>query len=531
VKAAGLRCKRPLELNTLKRLVKGLVRHVFESLTPFIVQVNHGGPEFLGQSLGEMMPAITSKHGFGLAVPSVVGVGGRAGQSPATAGDAPIGTITAKNDRAVATAHIVRCAHGEGKGGKERWGKSSHDVVEPVPTLTASKDFALVGASLLKFYGGVVGQDLQKPCPTITSVDHNAIATAHVVKFRGQSAGHAATEPLPTITSGDGAARPAGAAHALGTAAMYLVRIGQTGGHGTYTMDARKPLTTIVTKQEHCAARVSLIPLIASTAHSKTTGRGNYVDSPRRPLKTMTASNDKAVLNIVATPIMLQRYGEAPGQQTRSTRVDTPILTITPDNNTGVLAMPTLVKFYGTSQAGAAITGPAPTITAGAGGGHVGLACPYCVKYYGCGVGQELSEPLHTVTTKERFGFVWPELSPIANPGSIGRARQVYKFLWRFRRLVTYPANVTFHHDGHFVTVNLAGQEYLITDIGLRMLQPRELAAAQFTPEIARDYILPKKASAAVAKIGNSVCPPVVAALVRSNCVFMRPARRKARAA
>ena len=53
------------------------------------------------------------------------------------------------------------------------------------------------------------------------------------------------------------------------------------------------------------------------------------------------------------------------------------------------------------------------------------------------------------------------------------------------------------------------------------MLEPRELFRAQGFPE---DYIIdrdangkpyPKKAQ--VARVGNSVCPPVAAALVRAN--------------
>jgi len=66
------------------------------------------------------------------------------------------------------------------------------------------------------------------------------------------------------------------------------------------------------------------------------------------------------------------------------------------------------------------------------------------------------------------------------------------------------------------VTVTIEGQEYAIADIGMRMLQPHELAAAQGFPA---DYTLTGTKSAQVARIGNSVCPPVVAALVRANLI------------
>lgn len=95
-------------------------------------------------------------------------------------------------------------------------------------------------------------------------------------------------------------------------------------------------------------------------------------------------------------------------------------------------------------------------------------------KYYGTGEGQSLKEPMHTVTTKDRFGLV------------------------------------TIH-----------GQDYQIVDIGMRMLEPHELFAAQGFPKdyvIDRDYNGKKYSkSAQVARCGNAVPPPFAIALVRAN--------------
>ena len=60
--------------------------------------------------------------------------------------------------------------------------------------------------------------------------------------------------------------------------------------------------------------------------------------------------------------------------------------------------------------------------------------------------------------------------------------------------------------------VHIDGQVWLIVDIGLRMLTPRELLNAQFSPEIAKDYILTGTDAEQVKRIGNSVSPPVAAA-------------------
>jgi DNA (cytosine-5)-methyltransferase 1 len=107
-----------------------------------------------------------------------------------------------------------------------------------------------------------------------------------------------------------------------------------------------------------------------------------------------------------------------------------------------------------------------PTITGQAGGGHMGLVAAFLTKYYGTGCGQTLREPLHTIVQKARFGLV---------------------------------------------TVSIAGEEYAVVDIGMRMLQPRELATAQgFSPS----YILDGTQQSQTARIGNSVPPPAVAAVI-----------------
>jgi DNA (cytosine-5)-methyltransferase 1 len=100
----------------------------------------------------------------------------------------------------------------------------------------------------------------------------------------------------------------------------------------------------------------------------------------------------------------------------------------------------------------------------------------FLLKYYGTDQDPRLEEPLHSVTTKHRFGLV---------------------------------------------TVMVEGEEYVIVDIGMRMLEPRELFNAQGFPP---DYIIDRDAqgrpltkTAQVAKCGNSVSPPVAKALAAAN--------------
>lgn len=72
-----------------------------------------------------------------------------------------------------------------------------------------------------------------------------------------------------------------------------------------------------------------------------------------------------------------------------------------------------------------------------------------------------------------------------------------------------------------FGLVTLHGQNFQIVDIGMRMLQPHELFAAQGFPE---SYVIDKDSEGKnyskakqVARCGNAVPPPFADALVRAN--------------
>lgn len=184
------------------------------------------------------------------------------------------------------------------------------------------------------------------------------------------------------------------------------------------------------------------------------------------PLGTVTAGGEGK--SQLVTAFLAKHYGgnyTGPGAD-----IDGPVPTVTTvDHN--ALVTSHLVKMKGTNI-GQPVTEPIQTITAG--GLHFGEVRAFLMKYYGTGGGQNIDEPMHTITTKDRFGLV------------------------------------TIH-----------GQDYQIVDIGMRMLEPRELFNAQGFPD---DYIIdidcdgkkyPK--SAQVARCGNAVPPEFAEALVRDN--------------
>lgn len=162
----------------------------------------------------------------------------------------------------------------------------------------------------------------------------------------------------------------------------------------------------------------------------------------------------------------------------RGQSVERPLPTQTKENQFA-LSVPVLVGIDNKSSGdGATWAGGEPlrTVTME---NRFALAAPHLVEvgygevraflttYYGQGVGQEVKDPMRTVVSKDRMGLVY-----------------------------------------------VRGVLHQIVDIGLRMLQPRELARAQGFPDW---YKLPGTKSSQVARIGNSVCPDLAEALVRVN--------------
>ncbi|WP_276918758.1 DNA cytosine methyltransferase [Aneurinibacillus aneurinilyticus] len=241
----------------------------------------------------------------------------------------------------------------------------------------------------------------------------------------------------------------------------FIVRIGQTGfGGDRLQYEIEQPLTTITTKAEHLLVQ----PFIAKHYGGGYTGPGTDCNEP---LSTVTTVDHNALV----TAFLSKYYGETSPTEVRGHEPDEPLHTISTANRFALVTSH-LVKFRGTCKDGQPVTQPMPTITAG--GQHVGEVRAFLLKYYGAGIGQDVREPLHTVPTKDRFGLV------------------------------------TIH-----------GQDYQIVDIGMRMLQPHELFAAQGFPS---NYIIDKDHNGnsypkaeQVKRCGNSVPPPFAEHLVRAN--------------
>lgn len=216
-------------------------------------------------------------------------------------------------------------------------------------------------------------------------------------------------------------------------------------------------------------------PFIVPIGYGERKGQKPRIHSIENPLPTIVGSGK----HYLCAPALIQYHSETAKGEVRGQTIEDPIMTVDGSNRYGLVTS-FLSKFY-KSGIGQDIREPLHTITTSA--GHFGEVRAFLIKYYGDATGQDIKNPLDTITSRDRFGLV-----------------------------------------------TIEGIEYQIVDIGLRMLEPRELYGCQGFPD---DYIIDHDfeghtypRSEQVRRCGNSVCPPLPAAMVRSNlpefCVAKR---------
>lgn len=222
--------KKPLAENTLKRIAKGIQKFVIDNPEPFIVQVNHSGEKFRGQSIDKPMPTLTAKHGFGVVVPTIMcNNTSNVGASVET----PLPTVTTGNRNYICTSTLIQY-HGE-QSEKEVRGQA---LEKPLQTVDTANRYGLVTAFMSKYFGGNYqgcGSSMDEPLHTVTAVDHNALAAVHITQFNNHCVGQKADEPLKTIVCGEG--------H-FGEVRAFLIKY--FSGEGCQDVD--EPLHTITTK-------------------------------------------------------------------------------------------------------------------------------------------------------------------------------------------------------------------------------------------------------------------------------------------
>lgn len=254
--------------------------------------------------------------------------------------------------------------------------------------------------------------------------------------------------------------------HAL-VSAFLAKHYGGVVGH-----DPRRALGTVTAKDHHGTVEATPAPVIVR--HCQNGSRGTHAAPVDRPLGTVCSKAEHSVVSATLVGVG-GRAGQSP-----PCACDDPLNTTTAKADRAIAAANLIRMNHGDKQWNS-VDEPLRTITSQ--GNKAGLVLAFLQKYYGNeSTGHGIDAPLGTVTTRDRFGVVTVEVEP----GNVVEA----------------------------ASVMVKGERYLIADIGLRMLSPRELARCQGFPD---SYVLTGSQANQVAKIGNSVPPQVVEALVRAN--------------
>lgn len=308
-------------------------------------------------------------------------------------------------------------------------------IVWPEPT-HGPADSEAVKAGLAKPYVGAYTQlDFSMPCPSIFD-------TSKEIK---EKYGIRAVRPLAQKTM-DRIARGL-KKFVLDNPEPFIIQCNH-GGERRQN-DIKEPLPTITGKHGYGIVEPKIVPYMGTNTTNHPGG------NCKNPIHTITTGNQQCLIS----PTLIQYYSETSKDEVRSQSIEDPIMTVDGSNRYGLVTS-FLHKYYdgGYTGAGDTVENPLPTVTSWdhnslcavnliqmnnhcdgrdvkepiptitAGDGHFGEVRAFLIKYYGQGTGQDVKEPLDTVTSRDRFGLV---------------------------------------------TIN--GTDYKIVDIGLRMLEPKEL--------------------------------------------------------
>lgn len=223
------------------------------------------------------------------------------------------------------------------------------------------------------------------------------------------------------------------------------------------------------------------------------------------PLSTVTAVNS----HYFVTPSLIQYHMEQSGSEVRGQALDKPLMTVDGSNRYALTAAH-IIKYYSGDNCSAA-NAPLGTVTTKE--RHSLIESHLCVlrNNQDC---KPLTEPMPTLCTSGgHIAEIRTTIAKYDSSENFGNWAEI-------RELLNTYCGYTLAED-EILLLEINGEQYYISDIGMRMLTPRELYRAQGFPD---DYIIDfdvngksYSRSAQVARCGNAVPPPFAEALVRAN--------------
>lgn len=483
------KCRRPLKTPTMRRVATGVGRYVMHSKRPFIVSLTHQGGERI-ESIDEPSKTLTAAHrgekalvNARIAAPHIMRHFGESVGQEVTA-PAPTTMPNGGGKTALVSGTLVRTAHGDqDKNGKKR-GRGDHSLAEPMPAQMASKEFALAQTVL---------------APLVTEHAHSTDPRNHPVD-------------KPSMTQCAGVK---GGHFALVAGTLVQTGYGEREGQAPRVPGVQKPIGTIVPGGKHAVVAAHLTKFNTGSV-------GSPLDKPAPTIPACNHSPDThggaATPHGLVAASMVKLRGDPETHQVPGQPMTDPVNAISAGGQHHAVSCAYLAQHNAgnNTNPGHPATEPASTISGK--GSQQQLVSASIAAYYGTEKdGQAMDEPLRVATAKARFGLAMSEAVSrgLTEEQYLGAVR-VAKFLRKF--------GVQF--EGELACVG----DFVIIDIGMRMLAPRELFRAQGFPEqyvIDRAWLVNPKTGELVEVVltkesqirmcGNSVCPDVAAAITAAN--------------
>ncbi|WP_422646351.1 DNA cytosine methyltransferase [Agrobacterium tumefaciens] len=467
----GLKAIRPLADNTMARVARGMKRYVLDADRPFIVNLTHGAR---CEDIAE-----------------------------------PVKTVTGANrgEKAVVLPHMVSY-YGHGDLRAER----TRELSEPISTIPCENRHAVVAPSVIRFNTGATGSDMREPAPTVTANSYIkkpggaapiGMIAPHLMTMRNAGKPfNGADEPTHTITAG-------------GAGLSLVAPVLTAAQHGGSNRSVEDPHHTITASKKD--QNSVIVPTLIQTGYGERDGQSPRCLDIDKPLGTVVAGGVK---HAAAVAFVAQHNNDSrrEGGVNPGRPADVPMSTATQSGSQQGVVSAFVARQFGTST-GHEIDRPSATVMAN-GAGKSQLVTPFLQAYYGTGDGGEENQPARTITTKDRHGHVEAMLDvPPFTEEKAARAREVADFM----------RSHGFWDEREFVTLEIDGHTFVIVDIGMRMLTPRELFNAQGFPgdyqidgvwvsEDGKETWIAFPKSVQVSCVGNSVSPPVAEALIGANC-------------
>lgn len=378
---------------------------------------------------------------------------------------------------------LIEIGYGESKGQKN---PRAYSIEKPLHTIVAKDKNFLVAPILTQYHSyekdGVRGQGIEKPIMTVDGSNRYGLTVSFLSKFYKTCIGQDEREPLHTVTTSAG--------H-FGEVRAFLERYGvnesnrcdqRTGRTGDNSCEKRRKVLEDC-KQSQQSTRIYSDRAETDGSASEIGILGSSSLERRKTISNACAQSNVGTVCWSNTggkgykPQEREQTGQQDGELGgRFKKSESETCNTDRVENLQQLSKTVFKGSEEPSEQGNVLRKNREGI------GNISNSCisssefraHTLIKYYGQGTGQDIKAPLDTVTAQDRFGLV---------------------------------------------TIN--GTDYQIVDIGLRMLEPRELYGCQGFPD---DYIIDHDytgktypRSEQVRRCGNAVCPPIPAALVRAN--------------